>query len=112
MNQAQYTNHTGKVTGISEDSIEISSRTFRKTTPEAKKRVARADVSIGSEVEFNYNTATNEIIFIRDITPYTPQPWFVPLKRKHSSRGYSEDPRDPDEVHDMEAVYGHDFEGM
>jgi hypothetical protein len=100
----EYNNQYGKVTGIGKNFIEIDSIKYPVTNKYSCERIALARPFVGNRVEFNFNVLTKEIIFIqnkdRKSSHYTTGPW-----------GYVEDPRDPDEAHDMNAIYGHSFEG-
>jgi len=104
-----YNNQEGKVTKIESDSIFINDRQYFAKDIKAKTIISASQASVGDDVIFNFHFATHEIIFFRMKNPY----YRGTEARAHSRRrGYSEDPRDPDECHDMEAVYGHGFEGM
>jgi hypothetical protein len=100
-----FDNKYGYVTAKGDNYIEIDSVKYPTTSPCSYTRVALAAPSIGDRLEFNFNKFTKEIIFMknkdRKSAHYTTGSW-----------GYVEDPRDPDECHDMEAVYGNSFEGM
>lgn len=101
----RYSNRTGRVTDKGLDFIEIDSVRYPITTPAARERIYKSQVTIDDRVEFNTNSYTWEIIFMKNLEPHHTYHW-------NPQGGYSEDPNDPDEVHDMEAVYGHSFEGM
>jgi hypothetical protein len=105
-----YNNQEGIITKIESDSIFINDRQYFAKEPKAKTIISASQAGIGDDVIFNFHFATHEIIFLRMKHPY----YRGTEKRSRSTGpyGYTEDPRDPDEVHDMEAVYGHGFEGM
>ena len=99
----KFNNIYGHITDIGKDFIEIDSVKYTISSNHALTRISKANPRVGDSVEFNLNSVTREIIFLKNLD-----------KKFHrvSKNKYVEDPRDPDEVHDMEAVYGHDFEGM
>lgn len=101
-----FQNYSGRVTGRGLDFIEIDSVRYPITTSESISRIVSANPSVGDRVEFNFNTLTKEIIFMKNHDRKPSQTSYPRMNR------YVEDPRDPDEVHDMAAVYGHSFEGM
>lgn len=104
----EYANHEGIVTDINQDDITIGGEKYLTTTFKSKCIINASQCGVGDPVIFNFNTATREIIYLHMKHPY----YRGTEARAHNHSRYVEDPRDPDEVHDMAAVYGCEFEGM
>jgi hypothetical protein len=102
---AEYNNREGKVTALNQDSIIIDNVEYPATDWRTKCIISASQCRVGDPVIFNFNHRTRDIIYLRMKYPYYKG------TVGHAHR-YNEDPRDPDEVHDMEIMYGHDFEGM
>lgn len=98
-----YRNKSGIVERTTRDSITIDGIIYTAGDDEGRRRITLASPQIGDTVEFNHHCLTNDIIYLRNLTR---------SKAYNRYSSYVEDPRDPDEVHDMEMVYGNDFEVM
>lgn len=102
-----YDNKYGRITNKGMDFIEIDSVRYPTTTGTAISRRSAALPEVGDRVEFNFNSTSKEIIFMKNMDRVVSG-----YNLRQQNAGYCEDPNDPDECHDMEAVYGHSFEGM
>lgn len=102
---SEYHNHEGTITKLTHDTILIDDQEYSIKDFKSKTILSASQAAVGDRVIFNYHCVTREIIFLRMKHPYYRGIGVCP-------RQYVEDPRDPDEVHDMEMVYGHSFEGM
>jgi hypothetical protein len=70
MKKQGYKNRHGKVTSIEEDSIHIDGDLFLADRSYSRERVERANLSVGDEVEFNFNEKTGEIIYLQNKTTF------------------------------------------